>query len=354
MAHLRLVPPYHCRRSTRTTHPHFSRARLLPISLLNRAYLLALLLLSMTYAYATACPLPSQSRLSLQTPCFHQSALPSNFEPKLKSPLAFFLPTAAVPKFLSNFVVRKLANTDKPGSALTKVRGPSKEHSLSVDHVEDNQRKSSNDDGTKPNGDEVVSKQSSLGTTEIDDLGQADGKHNENSNSQDIKTSTDSTNPDESDDGNASTSSTLLAELRGTRGQRLTSGGIIELIEWLFVFILVAPGTFPAIGCILYACTNFARRRFFASFFETPNSSLPSAPYPVTASINTSPPTAYPRPPWIPLQRLPSNSNATTAKTPTRTSSAAPDSPNESVSTPTSFPSRSRARPLSSKNSDAV
>lgn len=42
---------------------------------------------------------------------------------------------------------------------------------------------------------------------------------------------------------------------------RFMKGGYIEIIEWLFVVILVAPGTFPAMGCVLYTCTNVARRR---------------------------------------------------------------------------------------------
>ena len=45
-------------------------------------------------------------------------------------------------------------------------------------------------------------------------------------------------------------------------GFRPFEGGFIEFIEWLFVFILVAPGTFPAIGCMIFACGNFWRRRF--------------------------------------------------------------------------------------------
>lgn len=45
-------------------------------------------------------------------------------------------------------------------------------------------------------------------------------------------------------------------------GARWRERGIVEFIEWLFVFILVAPGTFPAIGCMLFACGNACRRRF--------------------------------------------------------------------------------------------
>lgn len=65
---------------------------------------------------------------------------------------------------------------------------------------------------------------------------------------------------DEDDDLHSGSISNFLAEARAQR-ERIMSGGFIELIEWLFVFILVAPGTFPAIGCILYTCTNFVQRR---------------------------------------------------------------------------------------------
>lgn len=46
-----------------------------------------------------------------------------------------------------------------------------------------------------------------------------------------------------------------------SQGGHFVNGGFVEFIEWLFVFILVAPGTFPAIGCVLLTCTNFWRRR---------------------------------------------------------------------------------------------
>lgn len=39
-------------------------------------------------------------------------------------------------------------------------------------------------------------------------------------------------------------------------------GGLVELAEWLFVVFLVAPGTFPAAGCMLLACLNAWRRGF--------------------------------------------------------------------------------------------
>lgn len=33
------------------------------------------------------------------------------------------------------------------------------------------------------------------------------------------------------------------------------------MFEWFIVFILIAPGTFPALGIIFLTCISFARRR---------------------------------------------------------------------------------------------
>lgn len=70
--------------------------------------------------------------------------------------------------------------------------------------------------------------------------------------------------------------SEFLAEVRAQR-ERVISGGYIEVIEWLFVFLLVAPGTFPAIGCVLYGCTSLMQRRFGAIASSTPPTSLNSS-----------------------------------------------------------------------------
>lgn len=37
--------------------------------------------------------------------------------------------------------------------------------------------------------------------------------------------------------------------------------GISELFEWAVVFVLIAPGTFPIMSCIILACAAFWRRR---------------------------------------------------------------------------------------------
>lgn len=62
-------------------------------------------------------------------------------------------------------------------------------------------------------------------------------------------------------------------EARSQR-ERILNGGFIEVIEWLFVFLLVAPGTFPAIGCVLYGCTNLARRHFGSSVLNNSNNNI--------------------------------------------------------------------------------
>lgn len=88
-------------------------------------------------------------------------------------------------------------------------------------------------------------------------------------------------------------------------------GGIIELIEWLFVFILVAPGTFPAMGCVLYTCTSVARRRInMASAPET-------QPDPQVLNSNNSNSRSYPTSTSTDMQRRSSGSEsgALTART---------------------------------------
>lgn len=76
--------------------------------------------------------------------------------------------------------------------------------------------------------------------------------------------------------GNMSTAD-MIKEARAQKG-RLLKGGFIELIEWLFVFILVAPGTFPAIGCVLLTCASFWRRRLgnTGAGNEVPTAMLPN------------------------------------------------------------------------------
>lgn len=60
--------------------------------------------------------------------------------------------------------------------------------------------------------------------------------------------------------GKPMSASEMIAHAR-EQSAGLMKGGFIEFIEWLFVFILVAPGTFPAIGCVILSCTSFWRRR---------------------------------------------------------------------------------------------
>ena len=37
---------------------------------------------------------------------------------------------------------------------------------------------------------------------------------------------------------------------------------LLEAVEWGIIFILIAPGTFPVMGVVLFTCISFARRRF--------------------------------------------------------------------------------------------
>lgn len=52
----------------------------------------------------------------------------------------------------------------------------------------------------------------------------------------------------------------MIAEARARSGGVL-QGGIVEFVEWVFVIVLVAPGTFPAMGCVILSCTSLWRRR---------------------------------------------------------------------------------------------
>lgn len=54
--------------------------------------------------------------------------------------------------------------------------------------------------------------------------------------------------------------SQMIAEAR-SQSNKLLKGSFIEFVEWLFVIILVAPGTFPAMACIVLSCATFWRRR---------------------------------------------------------------------------------------------
>lgn len=64
---------------------------------------------------------------------------------------------------------------------------------------------------------------------------------------------------------------------------------LIEFIEWTFVFILVAPGTFPALGCLLLSCAAFFRRRFTSLSPESSVArSLSQWPIPSSDSLGVS------------------------------------------------------------------
>jgi hypothetical protein len=49
----------------------------------------------------------------------------------------------------------------------------------------------------------------------------------------------------------------IIKEARKNRG---SISGFTELLEWAIVFVLIAPGTFPVMSCVLLACVAFWRR----------------------------------------------------------------------------------------------
>lgn len=78
------------------------------------------------------------------------------------------------------------------------------------------------------------------------------------------------------------TTAEMIAEVRA-HSKHFMKGGFIQFIEWLFVFILVAPGTFPLFGCIILSCASFWRRRFAAV-----SSSLETSTLATNANSRTS------------------------------------------------------------------
>lgn len=89
----------------------------------------------------------------------------------------------------------------------------------------------------------------------------------------------------EDDNSPVMNATSMLGKARSKGGQ-FVNGGFVEFIEWLFVFILVAPGTFPAIGCVLLTCTNFWRRRLVGSAAESPVASRTSEDVDVDVDVD--------------------------------------------------------------------
>jgi hypothetical protein len=48
---------------------------------------------------------------------------------------------------------------------------------------------------------------------------------------------------------------------RDARSRRPRISGLHEFFEWALVFVLIAPGTFPAMSCVILACAAFWRRQ---------------------------------------------------------------------------------------------
>lgn len=349
MADLRPAPHYPWRCSIPCSFTQFWFACLCLTRFRTRTRLFVVVLLTVGCLNITACPLQIQN-FSLPSYRSHHHVHVSTTNPKFNTSLAFVLSFVSLPHSLLNSVVHKSSHLDKPHSKPIE-NNSNQSYTPRVDHTDDRRRNSNENDGANDIAIGTTSEKRNSTATVVSDKGQADSKYNPGNNSR-LPSDFDLENED--DGATTSTSSTLLAGLReNARGQRLTSGGLIELIEWLFVFFLVAPGTFPAIGCVLYACTSFARRRFFASFFET-TSSVPTSNHTSASANSATVPTAHPRPSRAPLQRLPSNSNTINTKPATRTASTTPDPPNSFISMPANFATRSRSRSPMLENPDAV
>ena len=53
---------------------------------------------------------------------------------------------------------------------------------------------------------------------------------------------------------------TTISSVQALRQEFKVEGGLIEILEWLFVAILVAPGTFPLLACMFLSCSTAVQR----------------------------------------------------------------------------------------------
>ena len=114
------------------------------------------------------------------------------------------------------------------------------------------------------------------------------------------ETSTTNSNPISSKHHKRMSTGELIAEARAQHRKIMNDGrpGFLEFFEWMFVFILVAPGTFPVMGCVLLTCTSFWRRRFAAanqSVFMSNLETITTQNDPISLETTNIPRSPYPR-----------------------------------------------------------
>lgn len=51
-----------------------------------------------------------------------------------------------------------------------------------------------------------------------------------------------------------------ISSVQALRREFRVEGGLIEVLEWLFVALLVAPGTFPLLACVFMTCNSAVQR----------------------------------------------------------------------------------------------
>ena len=66
----------------------------------------------------------------------------------------------------------------------------------------------------------------------------------------------------DSSNSNLNRSLSLSEMFREARAEYSRPINFVDLLEWIIVFILIAPGSFPAFSCIILACVEFWRRRY--------------------------------------------------------------------------------------------
>lgn len=125
---------------------------------------------------------------------------------------------------------------------------------------------------------------------EKDPLGKTDATVSDGGGNNSTSTDTDTQLDDEEDEElriGGMTTSEMIAEARA-HSKRLMKGGFIQFFEWLFVLILVAPGTFPFMGCVLLSCASFWRRRFGGANASAPTSIPETAPRAISANSQSA------------------------------------------------------------------
>ena len=156
-----------------------------------------------------------------------------------------------------------------------------------------------NPSATATQGDDVLAEVDDRGTKRVsnssqsseeamsEELAVVSGSDNETENGDDGEFPDDEEGEADDRPSRRLTTSELIAEARA-HSRRLMKGGFVQFIEWLFVVILVAPGTFPVFGCVILSCANFWRRRLGLSSPSPPAPNSEALPRAVVGNVQSA------------------------------------------------------------------